>query len=351
MNSATKITASLLLAVAAAAWCRAADAPGPVAVNVTVPRRADVHRFVTLPGMVKANQQATLYAKVAGYLTSLAVDKGDAVKAGQSLGEIEVPELVADRIKHQAELEVAKAEFERLSGAHRQLPDLVTPQALDEARGRFGIAQATLERTDTLLRYARLTAPFSGVVTMRHVDPGAFIPAATGGSAAQSAAIVTIADFDTVRVQVPVPAGEALRIQAGQPVKVTVPGLPEKTFTGTISRHSQALDEESQTLLAEASLPNPDRHLRPGMFATVRIGVELHADALTIPVAALVMEKANAFAFIATEGRARKTAVKTGFNDGARVEVLDGLKGGESVILVGRMTLADGAPITATEAP
>lgn len=328
----------------------AANAPKSIEVKVAHPSRSEIIRYVTLPGSIKANQQATLYAKVAGYLKTIAVDKGDRVQAGQSLGEIEVPELLADAAKFKAEVKVAENEFNRLSAAKAKAPDLVTPQAVDEAQERFDIARANLERTETLLRYAKITAPFAGIVTARFVDPGAFIPTPTSGSAAQSAAIVTLADFSTVRAQVALPEIEAALAQPGQPVKLTVEGLAGKTFTGTISRMSYALDDATKTMLIEADLPNADLALRPGMYASVKAGLEKHTDALLIPVEALVMEKVNAFAFVAVEGKAKKTAIKIGFNDGAKVEVLSGLTGSEAVILVGKMTLADGATVNVVEA-
>ena len=103
-------------------------------------------------------------------------------------------------------------------------------------------------------------------------------------------------------------------------------------------------------MLVESDLPNADLTLRPGMYAMVKVGVEKHTDTLLIPAEALVMEKVNAFTFIADGGKAKKNAIKTGFNDGAKVEVLSGLAGNEAVILVGKMTLADGAAVNATEA-
>lgn len=342
-------TRALLLACAAGSLF-AADAPKRIDVKTTQPARGEIIRYVTLPGGIRANQQAVLYAKVGGYLKSLAVDKGDRVQAGQSLGEIEVPELLADLAKHKAELSVAETEFQRASTAQKKAPDLITPQSIDESKGRLEIAQANLLRTETLLRYAKITAPFAGIVTARFVDPGAFIPSATSGSAAQSAAIVAVADFNIVRAQVAVPEVEAALTQAGQPVKVTVEGLAGKTFDTKVSRLSYALDDASRTMLVEADLPNPELVLRPGMYALVKIGVEKHTNALLIPVDALAMEKANAFAFVADGGKAKKTAIKIGFNDGAKVEVLSGLTGNESVILVGKMSLADGAAINAVEA-
>jgi membrane fusion protein (multidrug efflux system) len=356
----------------------AADAPKPVDVRVATPGRGTIHRFVTLPGTLKANQQATLHAKVGGYLKSIKVDKGDTVKAGDLLAVIDVPELEAERIRYQAEGLRAKAsagqyaaeekaaaiELKRLTEAQKKSPDLVTAQAVDDARAAGDIAKARqgtaraeqdvaaaqLKRVETQLAFAKITAPFSGVVTARFVDEGAFIPAATGGSAAGTTAILTLADFNTVRAQVPVPSVEAARVQAGQPVRVTIEGVAGKTFDAQVSRHSFAVDEATQTLLVEADLPNADRQLRPGMFAIIKVGVEMHANALTIPVEALVMEKANAFVFLNAGGKAKKTAIKVGFNDGAKVEVLGGLTGNEPVILAGKLALADGAAVNVTEA-
>src|SRR5436189_3802158 len=101
----------------------AADAPKPVEVKTTRPSRGEIIRYVTLPGNIRANQQVTLYAKVAGYLKSLSVDKGDRVQADQSLGEIEVPELLADLAKYKAELKVAETDSQRVSAAQKKSPD------------------------------------------------------------------------------------------------------------------------------------------------------------------------------------------------------------------------------------
>lgn len=363
MKIAKQSVIALATASAIVQFTFAADTPKPIEVKVTRPTRGEITRYVTLPGTIRANQQATLYAKVAGYLRSLTVDKGDRVQAGQSLGEIEVPELLADAAKFRAELVRAEAEMKvadveagRLAKAQKQASDLVLPQTVDNVEGRLAmtranveLARANLERTETLLRYAHVTAPFAGIVTARFVDPGAFIPAATSGSAAQTAAIVTLADFNTVRAQVALPEIEAALAQVGQPVTLTVEGLAGKTFEAKVSRLGYALDDATKTMLIEADLPNPDLALRPGMYATVKVGVEKHADALVIPIEALVMEKVNAFTFVADGGKARKTAIKIGFNDGAKVQVVSGLTGNEAVLLVGTMTLADGAVINVLE--
>lgn len=327
----------------------AAFAAEPVPVQTVRPSRGEIHRFVTLPGKVQANQQATLYAKVPGYLKSLSVDRGDSVKADEALGEIEVPELAAELVKHRAERKVAEIELKRLTEARSKAPDLVMPQSVDEAQGRLEIANADIERIEILLKYARLAAPFDGIVTARFVDPGAFIPSATSGSAAGNAAVVTIMDFNTVRVQVPVPEAEAALVKVGQPVQFTADVLKGREFAARVSRLSYAIDAATQTMLVEADVKNDDFILRPGMFVTARIGVEKHSDALLVPVQAVVFEKAGASVFTLAGGKARKTPVKTGFGDGASVEILDGLAADQTVVLVGKTILNNDQPVKVGE--
>src|SRR6266704_550070 len=150
------LAAALGLAVAFSGCSRStADAPAksatPLAVQLVRVKHGDATRSITLPAEVRAFQQATLYAKVGGYVKTVAVDKGDAVKEGALLADIEVPELIADRAKLVAELAVAEIEYKRVAEAQKKSSDLVVPQAVDNAKSKFDIAKANLERTDTLL--------------------------------------------------------------------------------------------------------------------------------------------------------------------------------------------------------
>jgi membrane fusion protein, multidrug efflux system len=323
--------------------------PAPTDVTVARPQRGEIHRYVTLPGTLRANQQATLYPKVAGYLKAVAVDKGDQVRAGQPLAELEVPELVAERSRYRAEVEVAQTALQRVDTAFARSPDLITPAAVDEAKARLKIAQANLERVETLIRYGQITAPFTGTITMRYADPGAFLAAPSAGGSAHNAALFTLMDFSTIRVNVGVPEMEAARVRVGQPVRVSVEGLGGRIFTGRVTRIGYALDEATRTMLVEADLPNPQGELRPGMYARVGIGVERHTDALLIPAAALVTERAGTSVFVLNEGKAQKVPVTAGFNDGDRVEIMKGVDPAQSVILVGRTNIAAGQPVRAVE--
>ncbi len=320
----------------------------PVAVTAVRPSRGAVTRYATLPGTLRANQQVTVQARVAGFVKSIGVDRGDRVTAGQTLAEIEVPELIAERTRLLAEVRVAEAEAQRLTTARQRSPDLVTPQSVDAATGRRDVARAELEKVETLLRYANLTAPFAGVITARMVDPGAFVPAGAAGSGAS--AVVTLADTSVLRAQVPVPEAEAVLVRPGQPVRVVVDGLAGDPVRAVVSRHSGALDETTRTLVVEADLPNADGRLRPGMYASVRIGLEEHASALLVPTDAVALEKAQAFVFRVDGGRCRKTPVKLGFQDGPQSEVASGLAEDALVIRPARTAPTDGTEVRVGEA-
>ncbi len=352
-------TAALIAATFALSGCNraagskdpAASPAAPVNVQLIHPRRGEITRSVTLPGNVAAWQQATLYAKVGGYLKTIAVDKGDEVKAGDLLADIEVPELLADIAKTRAEVEVSDIDYRRVKEAQKKAPELVVPQTVDDALGRLKVAKASLERDQTLLGFTKITAPFAGIITRRFVDPGAFIPAATFGSAAQNAAMVTLTDFSVVRVYVAVPEPEVPFVRKDTPVQIGFQELPGKTFPGGVTRFEYVLDSATRTMITEIDLPNPQRELRPGMYAIVKIGAERHTDALLTPAEAVLVEKAGKSVFVVNADRkVRKKPIKAGFEDGVSVEILDGLIAEQPVVLLGKLVLQDGQAVNVTEA-
>lgn len=305
------------------------------------PTTGTIHRWVSLPSTLAPWQQATLHAKVTGYIASITVDKGDAVKAGQVLATLEVPELQADIAKAKAEATAAQVEVKRLHEARAKSPDLVLPQAVDDAEAKLAIAKASLERVETLIQFATLKAPFDGIITARHADPGSL-------ATANTSKLLEVTDLSTLRLQIPVTELEAGLVTVGKSVKAQIDALGATTapLEASISRIAYALDPATRTMLAEADLKNPDLKLRPGMYAMTKIAVEKHDNATLIPVAALVMEKTNAFVFKHADGKAMKTAVKIGFNDGTNVEVPE-LKADDVLLVPGTVTLTDKQAVTA----
>ncbi|HEV2046398.1 MAG TPA: efflux RND transporter periplasmic adaptor subunit [Chthoniobacterales bacterium] len=329
-------------------WFREMQNPA-TPVQTIHPKRAEIVRRVTLPGNVMAYQEATLYAKVAGYLKTINVDKGDSVKEGDLLAEIEAPEMLADLVKEKAEAEAAQIDLKRVTEAQHKASDLVTPQTVDAAKAKAGVARAGLQRIETLLDYAKITAPFAGVITKRWADPGALIPVATSSSAAKSAAVVTLMDFSTVRIDVAIPDTDAPLVKKDLPVKVTVNELPGRMFAGTITRFAYALDESTKTMPTEIEIANPDLALRPGMWASVEIELQKKENTLLIPAEALVTEKNKNSVFVVRDNKALKVPIATGFDDGVNVEILKGCGPNDSVIIAGKQSVTDGQKVQATE--
>ena len=314
---------------------------------VTRLKTGDITRSVQLLGEVRPNQQVALYAKVGGYVKALRADIGDRVAAGQVLAELEVPELIADEARTRAELALAELEHRRLQEAAKQAPDLVPRQQVDAAAAKLAVAKAAQERNATLLGFALIRAPFAGVISRRSVDVGAFVPAATGGGAGP-AALFVLTDFATVRVQAALPESEAGLAAPGQPVSVLAEAAGAKPYASQLTRLSGVLENPSKTMLIESVLPNPDGALKPGMYANVRLGIETHRGVRLLPLTAVIMEKAVPTAYVHEAGKARRRVLKAGFNDGTNLEILDGLKPDEDVLVVGTATLTDGQAVTLT---
>lgn len=315
-----------------------ASAASALDLPAAKPTTGTIHRWVSLPATLAPWQQVMLHAKVTGYIAAISVDKGDTVKAGQVIARIEVPELQADLAKSKAEVNAASIEVKRMHEARAKSPDLVLPQTVDELEAKLAIAKAGMERITTLLAFAEIKAPFDGIVTARHVDAGALVTANTSK-------IVEIVDASTLRLQIPVTEMETPLVAVGKPVKAQIDASGPAPVEASISRIAYALDPATRTMLAEADLKNAELKLRPGMYAMAKIAVEKHDNAPLIPVAGLVMEKTNAFVFKHVDGKAIKTAVKPGFNDGTNVEIPD-LKADDVILLPGTTLLTDKQAVT-----
>lgn len=310
-------------------------------------QRRDLARTLTLPGNVSPWLQATLYAKVPGYLKSMGADKGDVVKKGQLLAVLDAPEVEQLFQQADADYRIKQVTFERLRNVWRENPDVIAKQDVDLAEAAAKATKYLRDSRRSMLEYTKVFAPFDGTITARFADPGAFIPAATG-SATQSIPLFTVMDLDTIRIYVSVPQETALWANQGIPAVLTARELPGQEFLGAITRTTTALDPSTRTLLVEIDLPNPNHRLRPGMFVTAKLILEEHPQALALPPAALVSDKTGKSVFVVEGGTAKRVAVKTGLDDGAWVEVIEGLQENMEVIVVGKTGLTEGQAVHAS---
>jgi RND family efflux transporter MFP subunit len=353
---------------------QAAGLSAKVPVGVVTVERKALTRKITLPGSLVAFNEATLYGKVAGYLKAISVDKGDRVRRGQSLALLEVPEMVkeidqaqavyqealANLNQARAEAELQGVTYKRYSEVHTKDPEAIANQELDQYRSKYEVAEANVklveakvataaanrDRLIALHQYAHITAPFSGVITARFVDPGALIQAAT--SSTQGQAIVTVQDLDTIRVYVSVPEVNVPLIHIGAPVSIRTAAYPGKVFTASVTRFAEALDPSTRTMKTEIDVPNRDHLLRPGMYGDVMLATETVRNALVVPDSALVVEGSRKFVWVVSDENAHRIEVETGLDDGAQVEIRSGLSGEEKLVVTGKENLAEGKAVEAS---
>ncbi len=360
-----------------------------VSVQVVRPERHNLSRQVALPGSIEAFEQATLYAKAAGYLKWIKVDIGDRVRKGEVLAEIDVPEIAkeydaaeaevqrakatlakaqADLVRARAEVDLKKITYERLKSIREEEPDVLPQQEVDEAKAQFDVARAMVSvaeskikvaesevaraeaaqaRLATLMEHAKIRAPFAGVVTKRFVDPGALIQHAL--SQTNVSPIVTVARVDKLRVFIDVAEPEVPFVKKGNAVTLAVDALPGKKFEGKVTRSATALDPKTRTMRTEIDIPNRDGLLRPGMYGRVNLTLERRENVLAVPAGALLIEGGKTYVYTVADGRAKRVEVKTGLDDGIRVEIIKGLSGNEPVIVAGKTAVSNGAPVKVSE--
>jgi membrane fusion protein (multidrug efflux system) len=352
--AAAVAAAALIAGLGLLVWYRASLArqatqtarPLPL-VQVVTPRQLDMLRTLVLTADILPIQQADLMAKVAGYLDAIYVDRGDRVHAGQRLAVIRQPELEHQLHQAQANYDLAKITFERLQDLHKK--DLVAKQDLDDSRTKYEVAKRTLDLQRTYLDYAQILAPFDGYVTKRYVDPGAFIPQATGMVSAVNT-LLTIMDLSQVKALVNVPERDIGSVHIGDELSLTLDAYPDHTFHGRVTKFAPALDAGSRTLQVEIDIPNADLALKPGMFARVTLVLERRAQALAVPSDALLVNELGAFVFAVgpmQDGAptVRRVSVRTGIEDGGQVEILGGLGPSDRVVRTGKELVRDGSQV------
>ena len=317
----------------------------PVDVQVTKPTRRDLVYTVTLPANISPLYQTTLYAKVSGYLKWIGPDKGDRVSKNQVVAIIDAPEVEEQYQQAMSDFKIKKLTHERLAKVWKESPDVIAKQDVDVAEAAYQGARHLMEQRVIMRDYTKVRAPYDGIVTARFADPGALIQIATS-SATTAIPLFTIMDLDTVRIYANVPQDDSPWIIPGKTTaSVHVTELPGRSFTGTVTRSTLALDPATRSLLIEIDLPNADHALRPGTFAQVSLGLREIPQALVVPPQAVISTQKGKSLFIVTQGKATSVAVQTGISDGRWIEITSGLRGDEDIIVVGKRKLLEGTPV------
>jgi RND family efflux transporter MFP subunit len=368
----TILAAALLAGCGSTAKTKAdADAPSVAVVKVT---RQNLSNDLEIASEFLPYQEIDVYAKVSGYIQKLYVDWGTHVKQGQLLAVLEIPELEQQLVQDEAAYQrshqdterareelgraqsaydVAHVTYKRLADVQKTRPELVAQQDIDVAQGKdleasaavsaakdalaaaeqaSIAAKASLDKDKAMFAYARMTAPFEGVVTKIYAYTGALLPAGTSSAKAESA-LCQLSQNNQLRLVIPVPERAVSDIHEGQTLEVNVSGL-KKTFPGKIARFSGQIDSATRTMHTEVTVPNPSYELVPGMYASAKIPLHAVTNVLTVPVQAIqATGNGQGTALIVNSSkRVERREVKLGLQTAADVEVLAGLAEGDIVV-------------------
>jgi RND family efflux transporter MFP subunit len=326
-----------------------ADLTATPTAGVAKVTREDLYKEVTAPAEFRPYVEAELNAKVSGYVSRMNVDFGDKVKAGQLLATLEVPELQDELDNAQATEQKSEADYTnahliytRLLAVNKDHPNLVAQQDLDTAEANdlstaaaIAAAKADEEKYRTLVSYTEITAPFDGVVTRRYADPGALIQAGTS-SDTQSLPLVRVSDNYRLRLDFPVDVDYVKDVQLGDSVEVRVESLGGKTFTGSITRFTRDVDDNTRKMTTEIEVPNPDLTLVPGMYATVVLKVEKRPNALVVPIEAVAGGATPTVFVVNHNNQVEERTVELGLETPDKYEILSGLNEGDLVVVGNR---------------
>jgi RND family efflux transporter MFP subunit len=365
---------------------RAADPPPKTIVGVASITRGNLKRTLRLAAEFRPYQEIDVDAKEAGYVKAIYVDIGDRVKEGQLLAVLEIPEL-QDQVEQsaaavkesqqniqRAQYEINQAEasyqathldYTRLDQVAKTHPDLIAQQELDDAQSKdqagaaqvdaakaalasaqqeLAVAKANQERVETLFSYARITAPFAGVITHRYADTGAMIQAGTS-SHIQAMPVVRLSQNYLLRLDIPVPESVVPQVHLGMAAQVQVPSL-NKTYEGEVVRFANQVDDATRTMETEIDIANPHLELVPGMYAYASLVLESKIGVLTVPVQALDRENGQVTVDRVNEqGKIEKVSVQLGLETPDRAEVLSGVRLGDTVVVSARSQLRVGEQV------
>src|SRR6266849_2816330 len=328
-----------------------------------------IEREIRLPGEILPYLAVPIHAKVTGFVKKINVDRGSAVKEGETLATLEAPEMQAQIAEAESKaqaVELQKAEAEAKLASVQSTYDslkaasatpgvvagndlIVAEKGVDAARatvrsyeGTFKAAQASIRSLKDLEQYLTITAPFSGVIIERGVHPGALVGPASGNS---STPLFRLQQTSRLRLVVAVPEAVVGAIVNGAQVPFTVAAFPGDTFHGVTSRIAHSLDDKTRTMAVEIDVTNPGLRLAPGMYPEVRWPVRNPRPALLVPPTSIVTTTEQTFVIRVKDGAVEWVPVTRGPTVGSLVQVYGSLKQGDMIVRRGTDELRSGTRV------
>jgi membrane fusion protein (multidrug efflux system) len=324
---------------------------GPVVVDVDTVRTARIVELREALGTVRAFESITVASKVAGVIEKVEFAEGQKVKTGDILIRLDSEERRADIEAANAEIRRAAAQRNEIatrleraqalrrtgSGTEAQVEDLTAQVRTLE--GSMASADARKKAAEARLEELILRAPFSGRMGTRAVSVGAYVSPGTR--------ISTLDDLSKVRLDFSIPENLLGRVSAGQSVRALSAAFGERVFRGKVSVIDTRVDPATRTLRLTAEIENPDEALKPGMFLSVALEVTTRETATVVPEEAIVSEGLRHILFVVKDNKVDRRVVRIGQRQEAKVEVLEGVAPGESIVVRGLQRVRPGATVTA----
>ncbi len=320
-------------------------AGGPPGVEVALVKPQSLTDDAQSVGTLRSKQSVTLRPEVSGRVAEIAFADGARIKRGQLLFRLDDALQKAELSQSQAQLSIARANLKRNEELVAQ--GFVAQRAVDESRAALQVAEAQAQLSEARLGRMRIVAPFDGTVGLRAVNVGDYVK--------DGADLVNLEDTSVLLVDFRLPERYQARLAVGQPVSVQLDALPGKDFKAKVQAINPLVEANGRALQVRATLPPANgESLRPGMFARVTTVFSVNDQALVVPEEAVVPQGGKPVVFkLEKEGEgdsaktvARRTEVKLGVRRGAQVQVLDGLKVGDTVVVAGQQRLQkDGTPV------
>ncbi len=323
-----------------AAGCRKQSAQmggfPPVQVVAVEAKRQPVSENLSLVGTVMADEMVEIRSEVDGTVQEIKFEEGKPVEKGQLLIQLDPTKLAASLAEAEAGFKLSEANFDRVKQLLKG--DLIAQQEYDQAASVYEVNRATMDRRRRELRDTQVRAPFAGVMGSRLISPGQVI--------SKDTRLTSLVALDPVKIEVNVPERFLGEVQVSQKIEVSVAAYPDEKFKGDVFFIAPQVDPVTRTVLVKARMPNSDYRLKPGMFASLDLTLKIRENAVVIPEAALILSGDVVSVFIVDDKQtAQLRMVKVGARMAGLVEITDGLKGGEPVIVEGFQKTRPGGPV------
>ena len=300
-----------------------------------------------LPATIRGYDETDIFAKIPGYLKTIKVDKGDRIQKGELLAILTSPELDQQVATARANYNLARVTDKRYQQLVRS--QVIPQQTADETHFTMLQDKAILDQDIATQQYETITAPFDGIVTARYIDPGHLVPANTTPGTPGSGAIISVSRMAPLRVFVYVPQNVAPFIKNGDAATITAMGYAGQKFTGTITRHPEALSPDTRTMLVEVDLPNENQALYPGMYANAEFIVAMGSGSPMVPDDALIFRDGKVYVPVVRNNQLHLAEVVLGYDNGQTVEITSGIDPKDKVAVNVGQAARDGENVQPVE--